>query len=70
MKNPLFRERILEASKFIVDSSSSGPGNEASHCSSIAEGVQLQYRRVNDKLIRGGATTFARSHNFGHPGYV
>ena len=27
----LFRERILEASKFIVDSSFSGSGNEASH---------------------------------------
>ena len=27
----LFRERILEASKFIVGSSFSGPGNEASH---------------------------------------
>ena len=27
----LFRERILEASKFIVGSSFSGPGNEANH---------------------------------------
>ena len=26
-----FRERILEASKFIVGSSFSGPGNEASY---------------------------------------
>ena len=27
----LFREQVLEASKLIVDSSSSGPGNEAGH---------------------------------------
>ena len=30
-EKPLFRERILGASTFIVDSSSSGPGSEASH---------------------------------------
>ena len=51
----LFRERVLEASKFIVDSNSSGPGNEASHCRSRAEGCSRC--TVNDELMRGVATT-------------
>ena len=42
----VFKEQILEASKFIVESSSSGPGNEASHwadCRSRTEGVWPWY---------------------------
>ena len=44
----LFREQILEASKFVVDSSS-GPGNKANHWAdsrSRVEGVRLAAVRL------------------------
>ena len=70
-----FREQILQASKYIVGSSFSGSGNEASH--QLTVDLELRGRAygcgrsmVNKELMRGMATTCARATSACHPGYL